>query len=127
MIRRPPRSTQSRSSAASDVYKRQLLVPRSLRRSRSVLPLRSTLDRIRTRIVSSRVPLLAPQASRPHRGTGSQGDPVGSHTRLLWKRVRRFQLDLSIDAQGPNDLWLSLIHISEPTRRTPISYAVFCL
>src|SRR5665647_546939 len=25
------------------------------------------------------------------------------------------------------DLWLSLIHISEPTRRTPISYAVFCL
>src|SRR5450756_3052541 len=27
MIRRPPRSTQSRSSAASDVYKRQLLGP----------------------------------------------------------------------------------------------------
>ena len=25
------------------------------------------------------------------------------------------------------DLYLSLIHISEPTRRTPISYAVFCL
>src|SRR5664279_6175899 len=24
-------------------------------------------------------------------------------------------------------LFLSLIHISEPTRRTPISYAVFCL
>src|SRR5450756_608456 len=29
MIRRPPRSTQSRSSAASDVYKRQLLGRRS--------------------------------------------------------------------------------------------------
>ena len=27
MIRRPPRSTQSRSSAASDVYKRQVLAP----------------------------------------------------------------------------------------------------
>ena len=26
MIRRPPRSTQSRSSAASDVYKRQLVL-----------------------------------------------------------------------------------------------------
>src|SRR5680860_952153 len=25
------------------------------------------------------------------------------------------------------DMELSLIHISEPTRRTPISYAVFCL
>src|SRR5450756_1135734 len=28
MIRRPPRSTQSRSSAASDVYKRQVLLAR---------------------------------------------------------------------------------------------------
>ena len=27
MIRRPPRSTQSRSSAASDVYKRQDVTP----------------------------------------------------------------------------------------------------
>src|SRR5450756_2687614 len=27
MIRRPPRSTQSRSSAASDVYKRQIRIP----------------------------------------------------------------------------------------------------
>ena len=26
-----------------------------------------------------------------------------------------------------DSLYLSLIHISEPTRRTPISYAVFCL
>ena len=24
-------------------------------------------------------------------------------------------------------LFLSLIHLSEPTRRTPLSYAVFCL
>src|SRR5664279_6090993 len=29
--------------------------------------------------------------------------------------------------QKRSDLTLSLIHISEPTRRTPISYAVFCL
>src|SRR5680860_1745799 len=27
----------------------------------------------------------------------------------------------------PTAVCLSLIHISEPTRRTPISYAVFCL
>src|SRR5664279_6242066 len=33
------------------------------------------------------------------------------------------------DGSGGMDdfLYLSLIHISEPTRRTPISYAVFCL
>src|SRR5665647_3611025 len=29
--------------------------------------------------------------------------------------------------QGEGRMCLSLIHISEPTRRTPISYAVFCL
>src|SRR5680860_1720791 len=28
---------------------------------------------------------------------------------------------------APRAMYLSLIHISEPTRRTPISYAVFCL
>src|SRR5665647_2977423 len=31
------------------------------------------------------------------------------------------------DAQINKEIDLSLIHISEPTRRTPISYAVFCL
>ena len=38
MIRRPPRSTQSRSSAASDVYKRQIIYYRSSR----TIELRST-------------------------------------------------------------------------------------
>src|SRR5680860_1520798 len=32
-----------------------------------------------------------------------------------------------LKAGTPHSPWLSLIHISEPTRRTPISYAVFCL
>src|SRR5665647_3955755 len=31
------------------------------------------------------------------------------------------------NGHGGDVLELSLIHISEPTRRTPISYAVFCL
>src|SRR5680860_1654950 len=34
---------------------------------------------------------------------------------------------IPILARGPRVPVLSLIHISEPTRRTPISYAVFCL
>ena len=42
------------------------------------------------------------------------------------------RFDKQIEAMGPmSELVvtsaLSLIHISEPTRRTPISYAVFCL
>ena len=36
--------------------------------------------------------------------------------------------NLTVDSQGNYFAYtLSLIHISEPTRRTPISYAVFCL
>ena len=38
---------------------------------------------------------------------------------------KSFALDLY--DRNKKDKNLSLIHISEPTRRTPISYAVFCL
>ena len=41
MILRPPRSTQSRSSAASDVYKRQVLTPASTLRGRVLDVLKS--------------------------------------------------------------------------------------
>ena len=49
MIRRPPRSTQGRSSAASDVYKRQLYVGRAPYRVVVIPPetltlLRGTVD-----------------------------------------------------------------------------------
>src|SRR5664279_4311509 len=41
-------------------------------------------------------------------------------------RAARLAAAVVCPSQG-GDLALSLIHISEPTRRTPISYAVFCL
>ena len=68
MIRRPPRSTQSRSSAASDVYKRQELGGK--------IKLVIALDGI---------------------------DKVNSY--LLENQQNKISQD-----------WLSLIHISEPTR-----------
>src|SRR5665647_1420909 len=38
-----------------------------------------------------------------------------------------FMVNIGITPEGLNEMFkLSLIHISEPTRRTPISYAVFC-
>ena len=49
--------------------------------------------------------------------------------RLDVMRPSRKQLDAMLAAHPPADLLtpLSLIHISEPTRRRGISYAVFCL
>ena len=41
--------------------------------------------------------------------------------------MRRVLLFLVIFGAGAGLLWLSLIHISEPTRLRRISYAVFCL
>ena len=51
---------------------------------------------------------------------------------LKRKQITETQRDANIDPFGVNkvgvpSMGLSLIHISEPTRRTPISYAVFCL
>src|SRR5665647_1040610 len=45
---------------------------------------------------------------------------------LLWV-VSLSTIMLIILQHNVAHLGLSLIHISEPTRRTPISYAVFCL
>src|SRR5664279_6102473 len=44
------------------------------------------------------------------------GDTLKVHVRVVEGNRERVQI-----------FQLSLIHISEPTRRTPISYAVFCL
>src|SRR5680860_1172150 len=61
-----------------------------------------------------------PTTNQPWRSTaGSATRPRTGSTPARWSgRDRR--------ASGPAPE-LSLIHISEPTRRTPISYAVFCL
>ena len=58
---------------------------------------------------------------------------MGAEVRLTRSDVAKghpeYYQDLAktIAEQTPGAYFLSLIHISEPTRRTPISYAVFCL
>src|SRR5665647_3739111 len=56
---------------------------------------------------------------------------VGDSWRQRWDSLRLFtpaRYDALPGSRFPGSPWaLSLIHISEPTRRTPISYAVFCL
>src|SRR5665647_3747516 len=52
------------------------------------------------------------------------------HARKALREVLKVKIVRERKARPPiygEDVILSLIHISEPTRRTPISYAVFCL
>src|SRR5450756_2701607 len=117
MIRRPPRSTQSRSSAASDVYTRQIVFQRDLALA------------IRAQIVKD---ILLPDFLLPH------GEPARQFIRqrhILGRLVRGVAIHDTLvpsatcvdtlgnvwrlAANGVDDrtgLGLSLIHISEPTR-----------
>src|SRR5450756_2178572 len=148
MIRRPPRSTQSRSSAASDVYKRQ-----PFGRARvgadgvvaldAVVPVHRTfyVDREVRAHTNARVLL-------PYVRVGADGQAgIGrDHYWLTIPGAVGGKIG-NLDGRGPavgvrhqdpglepvpgaalgEEILLSLIHISEPTRLGMISYAVFCL
>mgnify|MGYP003380711512 CR=1 FL=1 len=108
MIRRPPRSTLDRSSAASDVYKRQLIVtvsttlvvslllPKNYKSSATLLVTHKGADPVTGMILPA-------QLSASYMAT--QLDVIKS-TRIALMVIDQLRLDQS----------LSLIHISEPTR-----------
>src|SRR5674536_389647 len=98
MIRRPPRSTLSSSSAASDVYKRQEKCQARKKESQ------------RAHIMFSLRAFLRLEVQRIKNGISWFESKMKIH------RVAAIVY-----------LNLSLIHISEPTRLLSISYAVFCL
>src|SRR5450756_3207190 len=109
MIRRPPRSTQSRSSAASDVYKRQ----RAKRAPNLV----------------ERVDLLGEILEADHAVEHGALDPIEECPRGEDRAEGEATLRVAAVLGRPGRVvdHLSLIHISEPTRLGMISYAVFCL
>src|SRR5678816_363736 len=138
MIRRPPRSTLDRSSAASDVYKRQdPWCPRRWCRNRSGTPSCLSLIHISepTRLLSISYAVFCLKKKKK----------IFFFFFLMIRRPPRSTLDRSSaasDVYKRQDPWcprrwcrnrsgtpscLSLIHISEPTRLLSISYAVFCL
>src|SRR5450756_2661765 len=115
MIRRPPRSTQSRSSAASDVYKRQV------QGFANYLTKEEPLIRVTTaeRTIEG---YFAVFGNSSNYGGGFGITPLAD--------MRDGLLDVCVlkDKSFLSTIWyLSLIHISEPTRLGMISYAVFCL
>eukprot|EP00658_Telonema_sp_P-2_P022806 TRINITY_DN19127_c0_g1_i1.p1 TRINITY_DN19127_c0_g1~~TRINITY_DN19127_c0_g1_i1.p1 ORF type:complete len:117 (+),score=27.65 TRINITY_DN19127_c0_g1_i1:114-464(+) len=101
MIRRPPRSTLSSSSAASDVYKRQV---RYMMKGYS--------------FSNSDVWVILQNLRWQY----------GCHSSLRCGRLQMTHHQRQrIACRKCTALHLSLIHISEPTRLLSISYAVFCL
>src|SRR5664279_2599613 len=68
-----------------------------------------------------------------------EGLPIRPDAGIWWRLVEQYKVTVMFtaptairvlkkqDAKYLSAYDLSLIHISEPTRRTPISYAVFCL
>eukprot|EP00831_Metopus_contortus_P020689 TRINITY_DN19143_c0_g1_i1.p2 TRINITY_DN19143_c0_g1~~TRINITY_DN19143_c0_g1_i1.p2 ORF type:complete len:117 (+),score=18.92 TRINITY_DN19143_c0_g1_i1:112-462(+) len=102
MIRRPPRSTQGVSSAASDVYKRQI----------QQASLSNFLNRL----------------SRKFQQFPNLAQPDIVYQLFINGKLTADRMSLTyIEYPMYSALILSLIHISEPTRPLYISYAVFCL
>ena len=74
-------------------------------------------------------------SERQHDGVGDQGAHAGvadicaTPGQALGTQVRGASETVPVAGEGGGDtvVGLSLIHISEPTRRYAISYAVFCL
>eukprot|EP00658_Telonema_sp_P-2_P001180 TRINITY_DN10451_c0_g1_i1.p1 TRINITY_DN10451_c0_g1~~TRINITY_DN10451_c0_g1_i1.p1 ORF type:complete len:140 (-),score=50.37 TRINITY_DN10451_c0_g1_i1:99-518(-) len=129
MIRRPPRSTLSSSSAASDVYKRQYQ-----RRVRE-----SAMEEIDAKVVvigntgvGKTCIVLRYVQEKFFNHTAST---IGASFMIRKLFIDDTRLTLQIwDTAGQERFrsmgpmyYLSLIHISEPTRLLSISYAVFCL
>src|SRR5674536_295886 len=110
MIRRPPRSTLSSSSAASDVYKRQ------------------SIDWVGGIVTSGFYDTLIENnvfdgvyhAAVTHMYPTGKGYPVDLSPKGEGY-ITIFRNNIILNTQK-----LSLIHISEPTRLLSISYAVFC-
>src|SRR5674536_351084 len=154
MIRRPPRSTLSSSSAASDVYKRQASAS-ATQVSAVAWPdrcIRAMWVLGRSRVPASGRPRAgasapagsggrrrgAPAATAETWVADADADPVlvvtappaASLASELVRLLPELRALLGPDRRATvvfDRGGLSLIHISEPTRLLSISYAVFCL
>src|SRR5665647_2331786 len=96
-----------------------------------------TTDRLGVSLFHRLEPLLE-QVSKPIQYVGGELNstikdwdcggvgPGGEELTARWALMYPDAYEIGLPNQGVMILYLSLIHISEPTRRTPISYAVVC-
>src|SRR5450756_166562 len=143
MIRRPPRSTQSRSSAASDVYKRQVVHNKDY--MESVLPWNQVLAfqhfkkfhgyigdmfALNNSLDNFFIELQASMDYHPQHESLNFYNIIKleiARCKMGYSNFESFIREFNQNKALRKELKLSLIHISEPTRLGMISYAVFCL
>src|SRR5674536_180941 len=118
MIRRPPRSTLSSSSAASDVYKRQLLALLS-----ACTGIGDASQTKACRALADQVPGISGVKEATFTDAVVNSLPRCSGVVVLDPGLSTAQRGQAVGSAYD----LSLIHISEPTRLLSSSYAVFCL
>eukprot|EP00658_Telonema_sp_P-2_P058407 TRINITY_DN46887_c0_g1_i1.p1 TRINITY_DN46887_c0_g1~~TRINITY_DN46887_c0_g1_i1.p1 ORF type:complete len:151 (+),score=29.16 TRINITY_DN46887_c0_g1_i1:116-568(+) len=132
-MRPPPKSTLSSSSAASDVYKRQ--VEKYERESRLLAGMNvRNRGSVGYNLVSGQA-INSVEENRAKHREAMLAHSVRTRTRILDAKANSTTYNVitgedrprvAVPAK-PSPLYLSLIHISEPTRLLSISYAVFCL
>eukprot|EP00658_Telonema_sp_P-2_P067600 TRINITY_DN56516_c0_g1_i1.p1 TRINITY_DN56516_c0_g1~~TRINITY_DN56516_c0_g1_i1.p1 ORF type:complete len:144 (-),score=25.43 TRINITY_DN56516_c0_g1_i1:79-510(-) len=128
MIRRPPRSTLSSSSAASDVYKRQLynydqkVGPTLVNGGGGGVPELNEL--LEEGAIQYGLIRMSFGTGRFRRTKYIFFQWAGDAVSAMKKGRAAMDVPAMVDKLGRA---LSLIHISEPTRLLSISYAVFCL
>src|SRR5450756_591426 len=81
MIRRPPRSTQSRSSAASDVYKRQVIEVSGLDRPGLLYQLTTAISKLNLNSASAHVATFGERARDVFYVTDLLGAQINAPTR----------------------------------------------
>ena len=111
MIRRPPRSTLDRSSAASDVYKRQVF---TLSGNYTCVDVYSLQENMMTQLYRTQVLLERRQHESLQQLAAAEGR---SMSEVIREAVAEYLVDHSKERKKQQALdALSLIHISEPTR-----------
>ena len=118
-LRRPPRSTQSRSSAASDVYKRQVFVQGDHFQFNA-----KKFKEDREKEIKTIKKLIKEAIAGGYYNIDIDSSTLVDLSKATLDEQQKDNYEMAAEMTA---YILSLIHISEPTRLLSTSYAVLCL